>query len=99
MNDSAKVYGLIYEFGGNTASSLQFYVTDSTRHFMRGALYFFALPNADSVAPVYDFLKKDIYHMIETFRWRNEIVVKETKPKESQKTEVKSEKSEAEKKK
>lgn len=98
MNDSAKVYGLIYEFGGNTASSLQFYVTDSTRHFMRGALYFFALPNADSVAPVYEFLKKDIYHMIETFRWKNEIVIKETKKKELPKPGGKTANSEAEKK-
>jgi gliding motility-associated lipoprotein GldD len=79
MNDSAKVYGLIYEFGGNTASSLQFYVTDSTKNFMRGALYFFAKPNSDSVAPVYEFLKEDVFHMIETFRWNNEIKVPEKK--------------------
>ncbi|MEW6470054.1 MAG: gliding motility lipoprotein GldD [Bacteroidota bacterium] len=70
INDSARVYGLIYEFGGNTASSLQFYLTDSTRHFMRGALYFYARPNADSLAPVYEFLKEDIFKMIETFEWK-----------------------------
>jgi gliding motility-associated lipoprotein GldD len=77
MNDSANVYGLIYEFGGNTASSLQFYVTDSTKNFMRGALYFFARPNSDSVAPVYEFLKEDVYHMIETFKWNNEVKMPE----------------------
>ena|SRR3990172_1018001 len=70
MNDSAKVYGLIYEFGGNTASSIQFYLTDSTKNFVRGALYFYARPNSDSLAPVYNFLKEDIYKMIESFEWR-----------------------------
>jgi gliding motility-associated lipoprotein GldD len=69
INLNSKVYGLIYELGGNTASSLQFYITDSTKNFMRGALYFFAHPNADSVAPVYDFIRTDIYHIIETFKW------------------------------
>lgn len=70
MNDSAKVYGLIYEFGGNAASTLQFYLTDSTRHFMRGALYFWAKPNADSIAPVERFIKEDIYRMVESFHWK-----------------------------
>ena len=81
LNDSAKVYGLIYEFSGNAASSLQFYLTDTLHHFIRGALYFFARPNSDSIAPVYDFLQKDIYHMIETFRWRNDVVLPETNSK------------------
>ena len=70
INDSAKVYGLLYEFGGNTASSVQFYLTDSTRHFVRGALYFWARPNADSLAPSLKFLTEDIYHLVETFRWK-----------------------------
>lgn len=73
INPKAKVYGLIYEFGGNTASSIQFYLTDSSTHFMRGALYFFAPPNSDSIAPAYQFLKKDIYHFIETLEWRKDI--------------------------
>jgi gliding motility-associated lipoprotein GldD len=70
--DSSKVYGLIYEIGGNAASSIQFFLTDSTKHFVRGALYFYAPPNTDSIAPVVDFIRKDIYHMIETFEWKNE---------------------------
>lgn len=69
--DSAKVYGLMFEIEGNAASSLQFYVTDSTRHFMRGALYFFAHPNYDSLAPVIDFIKKDVERMITTLRWKS----------------------------
>lgn len=69
--DSNKVYGLIYEIKGNAASSIQFFLTDSTRHFIRGALYFNAIPNTDSIAPVLEFIKKDIYQMIATFKWKN----------------------------
>lgn len=69
--DSSKVYGLIYFIRGNTASSIQFYVTDSTQHFLRGALYFNTKPNADSLAPIIDFIGRDIYKMTETFEWKN----------------------------
>ena len=72
LRDSARVYGLIFEIEGNAASSLQFYVTDSTNHFLRGALYFFARPNYDSLSPVIGFLKKDMERMINTLKWRNE---------------------------
>ena len=70
QRDSAHVYGLMFEIEGNAASSLQFYVTDSTEHFIRGALYFYARPNYDSLAPVIDFLKKDVDRMIATLRWQ-----------------------------
>jgi gliding motility-associated lipoprotein GldD len=64
------VYGIFYEIQGNTASSVQFYVTDSTSRFIRGSLYFFSVPQADSLAPVAAFLEKDITHMISTLRWK-----------------------------
>jgi gliding motility-associated lipoprotein GldD len=70
-NDTNNVYGLIYDIEGNAASSVQFFLTDSTRHFIRGALYFNAVPNTDSIAPVVEFLKKDIYHLIGTFKWKD----------------------------
>lgn len=69
--DSSNVYGLLYDIRGNTASSLQFYLTDSTRHFLRGSLYFDVAPNNDSIAPVLEFIREDIYHMIETFEWKD----------------------------
>lgn len=73
VNDSAKVYGLVYEIkGAGAATPLQFYLTDSTKHFIRGVLYFKAKPNNDSLAPVIDFVEQDINHLIETFRWQNE---------------------------
>ena len=79
--DSSKVYGLIYEIGGNAASSIQFFLTDSTKHFIRGAMYFNVAPNTDSIAPVLDFVRKDIYHMIETFEWKKETQELSTSPK------------------
>jgi gliding motility-associated lipoprotein GldD len=70
IKDSAQVYGLVYDISGNTASNVQFYLTDSIHHFMRGALYFNAVPNIDSEKVVVDFLRKDIIHMIQTFQWK-----------------------------
>jgi gliding motility-associated lipoprotein GldD len=68
-----KVYGMAYEIrGSDAASPYQFILTDSTRNFVRGALYFFVIPNNDSLAPVIDFVRKDIDHFIETFRWKEQ---------------------------
>jgi gliding motility-associated lipoprotein GldD len=64
------VSGVVYEIGGNAASSLQFYVTDSTKHFMRGALYFNTAPNADSLKPVLNYARQDIRKMLETLQWK-----------------------------
>jgi len=66
-----KVYGLVYNIkGADAASTYQFYLTDSTSNFLRGALYFDLVPNNDSLSPVIDFLKSDIEHMVTTFRWK-----------------------------
>ena len=62
--------GVYFTLKGNAASGNQFFATDSVRHFLRGALYFSATPNADSLKPVNDFLKKDVEHLIETLRWK-----------------------------
>jgi len=70
VNDTTKVYGILYDIKGNTASSVQFYITDSSAHFMRGALYFNVIPNKDSLAPVIEFFRKDILHLIETLHWK-----------------------------
>jgi gliding motility-associated lipoprotein GldD len=69
-DDSARVYGILYDLKGNTASAVQFYVTDSTRHYLRGSLYFMAQPNEDSLLPVITFLRDDIIHLMETLTWR-----------------------------
>lgn len=75
IRDSAKVYGLIYDIAGNTASSVQFYLTDSTKHFLRGALYFNSVPNIDSLKIIIDFIRKDILHLVKTCKWRDENIV------------------------
>ncbi len=67
-----KVYGIYYAIEGNTASSVQFFLTDSTKHYFRGALYFNERPQYDSIAPVINFIKKDIDTLISTFRWKNQ---------------------------
>lgn len=65
-----KVYGILYDLKGNTASAVEFYVTDSLSHYLRGSLYFASEPNADSLAPVIDFFREDIIHLIETLKWK-----------------------------
>ncbi|MBI4647822.1 MAG: gliding motility lipoprotein GldD [Bacteroidia bacterium] len=70
INSERKVYGTWYEIKGNTASSLQFYLTDSTKNFFRAALYFNVHPNKDSLAPVVEFIKSDLIHLIESFEWK-----------------------------
>lgn len=71
IKPETNVYGLIYEIGGRgVASPLQFYLTDSLRHFVRASLYFNFRPNNDSIEPVIRFLRADVMHMIETFGWK-----------------------------
>jgi len=65
-----KVWGVLYAISGNAASPIQFFVTDSNSHFMRGALYFYAEPNADSTKPIVDFLRPDIVRMLQTLEWK-----------------------------
>lgn len=70
-NPEKRVYGLLYSIEGRgVASPVQFYLTDSTDNFVRGALYFNMIPNNDSLAPVIAFIRGDINHMIETFEWK-----------------------------
>ncbi len=69
-DEAKQVYGALYEIKGNAASSVQFYVTDSVKHFLRGALYFNSVPNKDSLAPAIQFVEEDIIHIIETLSWK-----------------------------
>jgi gliding motility-associated lipoprotein GldD len=65
------VYGMLYEVDGNAASQSQFFVTDSIKHFLTGALYFYAKPNYDSILPAANYIKKDIEHIMETLKWKD----------------------------
>jgi gliding motility-associated lipoprotein GldD len=64
------VSGMYFGLGGNTATANQFFLTDTTKNFLRGALYFDAAPNSDSLSIVNDFLRKDLDHLINTLRWK-----------------------------
>lgn len=66
-----KIYGLMFEISGPVASPIQFYVTDSTSHFLRASLYFESKVNPDSTAPVLQFIRKDIDKMIDKLEWKN----------------------------
>jgi len=64
------IAGVFFRVGGNAATAHQFYATDTSEHFLRGALYFDSTPNEDSLRVVNDFLQKDMVHMIETLKWK-----------------------------
>jgi len=70
INTENKVFGTVYNIKGNAASPMQFYVTDSSHHFLRGAFYISEVPNYDSLLPVITFLETDIIHLIETLHWK-----------------------------
>lgn len=63
------VHGLYYEFSGASATTTQFYATDSSKHFLRGVLYHYSTPNADSLAPVTQFMREELLKLIGTLKW------------------------------
>ena len=73
VDRTRNIYGLMYKIeGSGAASPFQFFVTDSSSHFLRGALYFNMVPNNDSLEPVIDFISTDIEHLINTIKWDKE---------------------------
>jgi gliding motility-associated lipoprotein GldD len=64
------IEGVFFTLKGNAATSSQFFATDTVRHFLRGALYFNVTPNEDSLAPVTNFLREDLRHLINTLHWK-----------------------------
>ena len=71
VNEEHRVYGMFIEMDGKgVATPMQFYLTDSTKNFVRGALYFNFKPDNDSMQPVINFIREDIDHLINTFEWK-----------------------------
>ncbi len=70
MKTPLGVSGIFFNVGGNAATSKQFFVSDSVKHFLRGALYFDTTPNADSLGIVNQFLQADMMHLINTLKWK-----------------------------
>ncbi|SHF94151.1 protein involved in gliding motility GldD [Flavobacterium fluvii] len=70
LNPSKKVYGMFYRVDGNAATNSQFYVTDSTKHFVTGSVYFYAKPNYDSIMPAASYVRNDMQRLMETLKWK-----------------------------
>ncbi|TDO78082.1 gliding motility-associated lipoprotein GldD [Flavobacterium chryseum] len=70
LNPQKKVYGMFYQVDGNAATNSQFYVTDSTKHFITGSVYFYAKPNFDSIMPAASYIKNDMQRLMETLKWK-----------------------------
>ena len=71
IDKAENVQGIYYAVGGNAASAVQFYLTDSNEHFLRASLYFNCRPNRDSLEEVLQFIEVDVLHFIESFEWTN----------------------------
>lgn len=70
LNKKNKVFGMLYQVGGNAATNTQFYVTDSTRNFITGSVYFYAKPNFDSILPAASYIRDDVQKLMESLRWK-----------------------------
>ena len=74
LNETYNTYGTLYDIKGETASSVQFHLTDSINNFIRGALYFQVTPNQDSLQPIMQYLRDDIINIMESLQWTNDIL-------------------------
>ncbi len=72
MRNPNGISGVFFKVGGNAATASQFFLSDTTKNFIRGALYFDATPNADSLRPVQEFLRTDLEHLISTFEFKSQ---------------------------
>lgn len=70
VRSQQKVFGTLYELGGESAMNFQFHVTDSVKHFLRGSVYFRSHPKPDSLAPAVEYVRKDVEKLMETVRWK-----------------------------
>ncbi|MGB0375837.1 MAG: gliding motility lipoprotein GldD [Flavobacteriaceae bacterium] len=70
VNPDARVYGTLFSIVGNAASQLQFFLTDSTDHFLVGSLYFYSRPNYDSLYPAAQYVQRDVERLMESLRWK-----------------------------
>lgn len=70
LNRKHRVYGMFYQVNGNAATNTQFYVTDSTRHFIDCSVYFYAKPNYDSIMPAISYVRNDLQNLMESLRWK-----------------------------
>ena len=70
IDNKKNIRGIFYDIKGETATSINFFVSDYNQHFLRGAFYFNEKTKIDSVQPIVDFVKNDFIHLIETLQWK-----------------------------
>lgn len=70
INKEKRVFGMFYQVDGNAATNTQFYVTDSTKNFVAGSVYFYAKPNFDSIMPAASYIKNDVQNLMESLKWK-----------------------------
>jgi gliding motility-associated lipoprotein GldD len=70
MHTPNNITGIFFKLSGDVATAKQFFLSDTLHHFLRGALYFDATPNEDSLRPVNAFLQEDMKHLINTLKWK-----------------------------
>ena len=70
INFEKRVFGMFYQVDGNAATNTQFYVTDSTKNFVAGSVYFYAKPNFDSIMPAASYIKNDVQNLMESLKWK-----------------------------
>lgn len=70
LNADSRVFGTFFELYGNAATPFQFYFTDSTKHFIKGTVYFNATPNFDSIYPVLQYVKQDLIQLVNSNQWK-----------------------------
>jgi gliding motility-associated lipoprotein GldD len=70
INPDNRAYGTLFRIVGEAASQAQFFLTDSTDHFLVGSLYFYTRPNYDSIMPAARFIEQDIIKLMESLAWK-----------------------------
>jgi gliding motility-associated lipoprotein GldD len=70
INKEKRVFGTFFELKGNVATNFQFYLTDSTNHFVRGEVLLNCRPNYDSLRPSLEYLKLDLLELLNNFKWK-----------------------------
>lgn len=70
IHKPGRLSGMLFNIEGPVASPFQFFLTDSSHHFFRASLYFNSQAKPDSLAPIVEYVKKDIMEMINSFEWR-----------------------------
>ena len=63
----------VFSLSGQVPTQFQFYTTDSSQNFLRGALYFRIATANDSLAPAIRYISQDMVHLLNTLKWKDDV--------------------------